>query len=170
MKEIRSILSLDDSTLTLESAQRFFELEAGTAISVEKPVFPRFDTKVTAGPKIKEKKKEADDSAGLLDISEFSRFELRVAEVTEAVKVEGADRLLKLQIDLGGEKRQIVAGVAQQYDPEQITGMKIIVVTNLKPAVIRGVESNGMLLAARKGKKLVLLTPDSDLPAGAKVS
>jgi len=170
MKEIRSILSLDDSTLTLESAQRFFELEAGTAISVEKPVFPRFDTKVTAGPKIKEKKKEADDSAGLLDISEFSRFELRVAEVTEAVKVEGADKLLKLQIDLGGEKRQIVAGVAQQYDPEQITGMKIIVVTNLKPAVIRGVESNGMLLAARKGKKLVLLTPDSDLPAGAKVS
>jgi len=170
MKEIRSILSLDDSTLTLESAQRFFELEAGTAISVEKPVFPRFDTKVTAGPKAEEKKKESDDSAGLLDISEFSRFELRVAEVTEAVKVEGADKLLKLQIDLGGEKRQIVAGVAQQYDPEQITGMKIIVVTNLKPAVIRGVESNGMLLAARKGKKLVLLTPDSDLPAGAKVS
>jgi methionyl-tRNA synthetase len=170
MKEIRSILSLDDRTLTLESAQRFFELEAGTMMSVDKPVFPRFDTKATAGPKAEKKTKEADDDAGLLDISEFSRFDLRVAEVIEAEKLEGADRLLKLQIDLGGEKRQIVAGVAQQYNPEQITGMKIIVVTNLKPAVIRGVESNGMLLAARKGKILVLLTPDSDLPAGAKVS
>ena len=87
-----------------------------------------------------------------------------------AEPVAGANKLLKLQIDLGSEKRQIVAGVAEHYSPERITGMKIIVIVNLKPAVIRGVESNGMLLAATKGKKLTLVTPDDDLPAGAKIS
>jgi methionyl-tRNA synthetase len=95
---------------------------------------------------------------------------MRVAEVVEAERVKGTDKLLKLQISLGDEKRQIVAGVAEHYSPEKITGMKIIVVTNLKPVVIRGIPSNGMLLAATSGKKLVLLTPDGDLPAGAKVS
>ncbi len=97
-------------------------------------------------------------------------MELRVAEVLSAERVEGADKLLKLQIDIGTEKRQIIAGVAQHYTPEKITGMKIIVIANLKPAVIRGIESNGMLLAASKGKKLTLLTPDEDLPPGAKIS
>jgi len=87
-----------------------------------------------------------------------------------AEKVTGATKLLKLQIDLGSETRQIVAGVAEHYPPERITGMRIIVVTNLKPAVIRGIESRGMLLAAKAGGNLVLLTPDGDLAPGAKVS
>jgi methionyl-tRNA synthetase len=79
-------------------------------------------------------------------------------------------KLLKLQIDLGGETRQIVAGVAQYYSPEEITGKTIIVVANLEPAKIRGVESNGMLLAAKSGNTLVLLSTDKDIPPGAKIS
>jgi len=93
-----------------------------------------------------------------------------VGEVLEAEKVEGANKLLKLQVNLGQEKRQMVAGVAEFYTLEEITGKKIVVVTNLKPAKIRGVESNGMLLAATAKKILRLIVPDGDLPPGAKIS
>ena len=104
-----------------------------------------------------------------LDITDFQKLDLRIAEVKEAVKVEGADRLLKLQVDLGGEIRQIVAGIAQHYSPEQLIGNKVVIVTNLKPATIRGVESRGMLLAASNPEILSVLTLDRDLPPGAKV-
>ena len=93
-----------------------------------------------------------------------------MAEVLEAEKVEGAEKLLILQIDIGSEKRQIVAGIAQHYAPDEIVGKKIIVVKNLKPAKIRDIQSNGMLLAATKKKELTLLTLDKDLPVGAKIS
>ena len=168
MREIRAVFALDDSTLTLVSAQRFFDLQPGTPVKLGESIFPRLQTKKKQNAA---KAKGGDEStAGLLDISEFARAQMQVAQVLEAERVEGADKLLKLQIDIGSEKRQIVAGVAEYYAPEQIKGMKIIVVTNLKSAVIRGVESNGMLLAAKKGKNLCLLVPDGDLPLGAKVS
>ena len=77
---------------------------------------------------------------------------------------------MRLQIDLGGETRQLVAGVAEHYAPDELIGRTIVVVANLKPAVIRGVESQGMLLAAKSGKALRLLTVDGDLPPGAGVS
>ena len=166
MKEIRDIFSLDDSTLTLENASKFFDLVPGTTLVMEDAIFPRLKAKKKEEKK--ESQPEIDDN--LLDISDFAKAQLRVAEVIEAERVEGADKLLKLQIDIGIEKRQIIAGVAQFYTPEEIIGKKITVVTNLKPAIIRGVESNGMLLAAKKGKKLHLLTPDGDLPPGAKIS
>jgi methionyl-tRNA synthetase len=171
-REIRSVFSLDDSTLNLESAQKFFELESGTTVTVDQPVFPRIDTKAKAKAKKQRAKQEvpAEEDDGLLDISEFARAELRVAEVLQAERVKGADKLLKLQIDLGSERRQIVAGIAEHYSPEEMTGKKIVVVANLKPAKIRGEQSNGMLLAAQKGKQLVVLTTDGDLPPGAKVS
>jgi methionyl-tRNA synthetase len=169
MREIRRVFSLDDSTLTLDNARRFFEIEPGANVVIDDSIFPRLKAKAkTEKPGEQEKKME--DGAGLIDIAEFARMDLRVAEVQAAEAVEGANKLLKLQINLGAEKRQIVAGVAEYYTPEQITGMKIIVVVNLKPAVIRGIESNGMLLAATKKKKLALLTPDKDLPPGSRVS
>ncbi len=167
MREVRRVFALDDSTLNLDSARKFFELVPGTAVTIDEGIFPRLKPQAdeAAGARMK-----SDSSEGLLDISEFSRVELRVAQVLAAERVPGADKLLKLQIDLGDEKRQIVAGVAQYYSPERITGMKIIVVANLKPAVIRGIESNGMLLAAKKGKQLTLVTPHEDLDAGARIS
>lgn len=170
MREIRNIFALEDNDLTLEQAQTFFVLEPGLSLKFKDAVFPRLKPqKKEEKPEAKPEAKPVDEDA-LLDISEFGKVELRVAEVLSAERVEGADRLLKLQIDIGNEKRQIVAGVAEHYAPDKITGMKIVVVANLKPAKIRGIESNGMLLAAKKGKKLTLLTPADDLPPGAKVS
>jgi len=170
MSEVRTVLGLDDSTLTLDNARTFFDLKPGTKIALKDAVFPRLKRRQPQAAAASIQDNEGRAAGILLDISEFARADLRVAEVLKAEHVEGANKLLKLQIDLGHEKRQIVAGVAEHYSPEKITGMKIIVVTNLKPVVIRGIPSNGMLLAATSGKKLVLLTPDADLPSGAKVS
>ncbi len=105
----------------------------------------------------------------LIDIDAFGKLDLRTARVLAAEKVPDADHLLKLQIELGDEKRQIVAGIASRYAPEDLVGKTIIVVANLRPATIRGVESNGMLLAAKKKRKLRLLTVDGDVPPGVKV-
>lgn len=83
--------------------------------------------------------------------------------------MDGADKLLKLQIEVGSEKRQLIAGVAQFYTPEDMVGKTIVIVANLKPAVIRGIDSAGMLLAAKAGKKLALVTVDGDIPSGASI-
>jgi methionyl-tRNA synthetase len=85
-------------------------------------------------------------------------------------RVKGADRLLLIKIEVGQEQRQIVAGIADYYAPEDIVGKMIVIVANLKPAIIRGLESNGMLLAASKGKKLALVTLESDqISSGVRV-
>lgn len=176
MREIRNVLSLDDSTLTLDNARTFFDLNQGTKVELKDAIFPRLKDKKKEKPsesKVSETSEKKDSKVsddGLIDISEFGKVQLRVAQILEAEKVEGADKLLKLQIDLGNEQRQVVAGVAQYYTPEKIKDMKVVVVSNLKPAKIRGVESYGMLLAAKKGKDLCLVIPDGDLPPGAKIS
>lgn len=112
---------------------------------------------------------QQEEGANLISIDDFAKVQLRVAEVLEAEKVQGADKLLKLQIKLGEEKRQIVAGIAKYYTPEQLIGKKIVVVANLKPARLRGIESQGMLLAASNTEKLALLTVDKDIESGAKI-
>ena len=105
----------------------------------------------------------------LIDIQEFGRVKLKTAKVLAAEKVEGADKLLKLEIEVGSETRQLVAGVAKFYTPEEMKGRTIVIVANLKPAVIRGVASQGMLLAAKTGKTLRLVTVDGDVPSGAEI-
>jgi methionine--tRNA ligase beta chain len=102
---------------------------------------------------------------------DFARVDLRVARVLEARPHPNADKLLLLQIDLGDEQKQIVAGIRQHYQPEQLVGKKIIVVNNLEPAMLRGETSNGMLLAATSADgKVVLLTPDDpECSPGARV-
>lgn len=115
-------------------------------------------------------KPAAESETKLLSIDEFGRLELKVAEIVEAERVEGADKLLRLQVDLGGERRQLVAGIATAYPPEDLVGRKIVVVANLKPARIRGVESQGMLLAAAaEGGRPVLATFTEPVPAGSRV-
>jgi methionyl-tRNA synthetase len=105
----------------------------------------------------------------MVTFDDFKKLQLRVAQIEQAEKVEGADKLLKLQLKIGSESRQIIAGIAKHYQPEQLIGKKIIVIVNLEPAKIRGIESNGMLLAASKGKDMVLLTVDTDIESGAKI-
>jgi len=178
MREVRAVFGLDDTTLSLADARTFYGLRTGGTVAIAESVFPRLDAKKTEAPapakkadsKPPEAKRPDTAEDALLDIADFARADLRVSEVLRAERVEGADRLLKLQINTGLDERQIIAGVAAYYTPEEMVGRKIIVVTNLKPAVIRGVESRGMLLAARKGDKLCLLKPDGDLPVGAKIS
>ena len=106
-----------------------------------------------------------------ISIDDFAKVELKTAEILEVEKVEGADKLLKLQIKVGEENRQIVAGIAEHYSPKELVGKKIVVVANLKPAVIRGVESNGMLLAVSTKDSVTLVTPeDTDVPSGLRIS
>lgn len=114
-------------------------------------------------------KVEADAGPARISVKDFFKTELRAAKVIEASEIEGADRLLKLRIDLGGEERQLVAGIKSRYTPEGLAGKTIIVVTNLEPARLRGVESQGMLLAASTDDGPVLATFDGDVAAGSLV-
>jgi len=107
---------------------------------------------------------------GEITIEEFNKVDLRIAEVLEVKRVAGADKLLALVVRIGQETRTVVAGIAQQYAPEALIGRKIVVVANLQPRKLRGVESQGMLLAANDGDRPVLLAPDQDVPSGARVS
>ena len=121
-----------------------------------------------AEKKAEKKPAEQPVNVAVIGVEDFAKLQLKVAKVLEAERVENADKLLKLQVDCG-EKRQIVAGVAAYYKPEDIVGKLIVMVVNLKPAVIRGIESNGMLLAAKKKNELRLLTVDGDIVPGASI-
>ena len=104
-----------------------------------------------------------------LTFEDFKKCELKVAVVLDAQEIPGADRLWRLTVDVGSEKKEIVAGVKLWYDKEALIGKRIVVVNNLAPAVIRGVESRGMLLAAKEGQEFGLLTVDKPLPPGSVV-
>ena len=124
--------------------------------------------------KAEKKAKTAEKSAApegvkLVTIDEFFQTQLKTAKVLQAEKVEGADKLLKLQIEIGDETRQLVAGIAKYYAPETLIGRTIVVVANLQPAKIRGIESRGMLLAAKAGDELPLVTVDGPIASAASV-
>ncbi len=106
-----------------------------------------------------------------IGIEDFAKVELRVGEILAAERIPKADRLLKLQVDIGTEVRQVCAGIAQYYEPEKLIGMKVVVVTNLAPRKLRGVESNGMIVAASVGEegRPVLATFAEDVPKGTKL-
>jgi len=106
----------------------------------------------------------------MLTIDDFRKLELRVATVIAVEPHPNADRLLVLKIDLGTEQRQLVAGIRAHYEPQALVGKQIVVVANLEPATLRGVQSQGMLLAASDAEgRVVVLTPDQPVTAGATV-
>ena len=104
----------------------------------------------------------------MISFEEFQKIDLRVAKVIKAEKVEGSKNLLKLEVDLGKEKRQIIAGIREYYLPEDLVGREIVVIVNLEPRVVFGLKSQGMLLAAGD-KEPVLLMPDKEVPPGSKI-
>ncbi len=106
----------------------------------------------------------------MIPIEEFKKLDLRIGTVKSAEPHPQADRLLILKVDLGSEERQLVAGIRGHYTVEELIGKQIVVVANLQPAKLRGVESQGMLLAARDGEGIVILSPEKSVSAGAKVS
>ncbi|MFC5532548.1 methionine--tRNA ligase [Cohnella yongneupensis] len=175
-----------------DSAHAFGGTLAGTKLSKGDPIFPRLDMAVevpwiiesmgggavaaeasapapeanvaveTAGAATPDLKPE-------IDIEAFAQVELRVAQVIACEPVPKADKLLKLQLDLGFEQRQVVSGIAKHYKPEELVGRKVICVTNLKPVKLRGEMSQGMILAASVGDQLTLATVPDSMPNGAIV-
>ncbi len=148
-----------------------------TPVKVEKPLFPRIDTKkwkkVIIMSEEKEKKNQENESKASkpqVTIDDFAKLDLRVAKIIAAERIPKSEKLLKLQLEVGEEKRQIVAGIGKVYTPESLIGREIIIIFNLKPAKLMGVESNGMLMAAKDGEKLRLLTVDGYVDSGAKIS
>ena len=104
-----------------------------------------------------------------ISIDDFRKIELKVATIKSAEAHPNADKLLVLQIDLGGEQRQICAGIRNHYTPEELVGKQIVVVANLETAKLRGMESQGMLLAASDEGRVVIMTPEKSVQAGAQV-
>ncbi len=166
------------------SSFRWGLLPAGARVEARAPLFPGVDkaayfqegrpvTEGTPAPKPEPPAAPAPapaaTAADLLSIDDFLKVDLRVARVIAAERIAGADKLLKLRLDLGTEERQIVAGIARAYEPEALVGKRIVVVANLKPAKLRGVESQGMLLAADLGGRPIVATFEEDVPPGTRV-
>lgn len=158
------------------------EVKAGRQVKKEGPIFPRLDAKVEVEaiknmmkvpePEKKEQPKKEQETAKLPEVQyeDFAKLEFRVAEVIAADKVKKADKLLKIQLDLGTEKRQVISGIAEHYTPEELVGKKVICVVNLKPVKLRGEMSEGMILSGESADgKLALATVESDLPNGSIV-
>lgn len=152
------------------SELKFENFKLGQKTKKPDPIFPRialqdFLKEEKAQP-VSEKKEEKME---YISFDEFKKMDFRVGEIVRAEKVEGTDKLVKLEVDIGTEKRTMVAGVADVYAPEELEGKKIVVIVNLKPAIIRGIESQGMLLAAEVEGKAIIPFFDEDVPPGARV-
>ena len=104
-----------------------------------------------------------------ISYEEFRKTDLRVAKILSAQRIEGSDKLLKLEVDLGSEERQIIGGIGKMYTPEELVGREIIIVANLEPRMLMGLESKGMLLAADDEGKPTLLAPNGEVPPGSEV-
>lgn len=176
-----------------EDAKSFGLLQSDVSTAKSEVLFPRLDIKkeleilsqkndefiVKRGGKLpepeekveeKSKKKKKDNNKELITIDDFDKLDLRTAEIIKAEKHPDADRLLILQLKVGEETRQVVSGIAEKYNSEDLIGEKVILVYNLKPVELRGVESHGMILAAGKGKKLTLASTLEDIASGTRIN
>ncbi|UCD01641.1 MAG: methionine--tRNA ligase [Promethearchaeota archaeon] len=145
-------------------------IKAGQRIKKPEPLFQKFDIEDIKKEykKLKEEKPKEGEKE-LISYEDFQKLDIRVALVENVEKVPKADKLYKLSIDLGTEKRTLVAGLAEHYKINELKGKKIIVLTNLEPRKLRGILSEGMLLAAVEGDNVSILIPDKDLPLGARI-
>jgi len=149
---------------------RFEGLKTGQTARKPQPLFPRVDLKDFLAEEARQAiQPKTEEKMDIVTFEEFKKMDLRVAKILKAERVPGTTKLLKMEADIGGEKRQMVAGVADTYAPEDLVGKECIVIVNLKPAVIRGIESQAMLLAAVIDDKAVIPFFDRELPPGAKV-
>ena len=183
-KKIIEQLGLDESRLAWDTLGDFNTIPENTKV-IEKgvPIFPRLDNEVEiqyikeqmaiTAPKETEKEEVKEEKlmeeSPEITIDAFNAIDLRIATVTACEKIPKADKLLKLQVDLGYEQRQVVSGIAEHYDPDQLVGQKVIVVANLKPVKLRGEVSQGMILAGTSDGVLKLATADASLANGSRV-
>ena len=152
-----------DTAEVVEKAEKMYEERKAAAASAaaEKPAAEEAKKEENAAP---------EGTVTLIDIGQFKSVTLRVGHILTAEKVEKADKLLKFTVDLGSEQRTIVSGIAKYYTPEEMVGKQVVVVANLKPAKLRGIESQGMLLCAVSADgDVVLVSPEKRVPAGSEV-
>jgi methionyl-tRNA synthetase len=184
---------LNASKTDWESIKAFNGIVVSSKVNDAKPLFARIDeakklAEIEASleakapaeqPKVEDKndskaeqpkKEDAPAADGLITIDDFAKLQLKVAKVLECERVEKSDKLMKLQLEVGEEKRQVVSGIAKHYTPEDLIGKYVILVANLKPVKLRGIESNGMILAASDDSTLTLVTPMAEIKSGADVS
>jgi methionyl-tRNA synthetase len=161
--KIRAALSQTGPTRLADAV--WGRLTPGTAVTKLGGLFPRVDDKKPSAAA-----SGVAPAGAPMTIDDFARVELRVAEVIAAEPVPKSKKLLKLTVSLGAEQRTLVAGVAEHYTPAELVGKKVVVVANLEPAKLMGIESNGMVLAASTEGKLAVLTLDRDLPPGTKIT
>ncbi|MMZ60540.1 Methionine--tRNA ligase [compost metagenome] len=183
-------LNIQPGELTAwDSVRSFGIVPAGTKLGAGEPIFPRLDAEVevqyiadsmsggaaavnneaVSGAASEAAVVERPELKDEIGIDDFAKVELRVAQVIACEPVPKADKLLKLQLDLGFEQRQVVSGIAKFYKPEELIGRKVICVTNLKPVKLRGELSQGMILAASQGDQLSVATVPDSMPNGAIV-
>jgi methionine--tRNA ligase beta chain len=105
----------------------------------------------------------------MISFDDFMKLDIRIGTVTAAEKIQGTDKLIRLEIDLGGETRQVVAGMAHTYAPQDFIGKQVPILVNLEPRKLKGIESQGMILAADVGGKPIMLIPDREVPPGSAV-
>jgi len=169
--EIRSQLGAPSDGPLLPITQPEVRLRPGTRTKRGKPIFPRIETTAPASVPgaTDDVPREEPMATETIDIEQFAKVDLRVGEIISAERVEGTQNLLSVRVDIGAEERTMVAGIAKQFDPAVLPGTKVVVVANLKPAKIRGVVSQGMILAAGDDIPLALVTLDRDCPNGTRV-
>jgi methionyl-tRNA synthetase len=188
-RELLLRLGVEEKDITLDKASEWGLLKSGQKISAGEPLFPRMEKNIgisntevriqkKAGKMEETNKAESEKpkvesvapvTEDLIDIDYFKKVKLRTAEIIAAEKVPNADKLLRLQVKLGEETRQVLAGIAQWYTPESLVGQQVVIVANLKPAKIRGLESHGMLLAAQDKDGVVILMPQRKVETGGEV-
>ncbi|SIR44306.1 methionyl-tRNA synthetase [Priestia flexa] len=170
----------EDVLKSWESIETFNMLREGTKVEKGEPMFPRLDREeeitfikekmLSSLPAQEEKKEEVQpEQSEEISLDDFLKVDLRVAEIIHAEPVKKADKLLKIQLDLGYEKRQVVSGIAKFYKPEELIGRKVICIVNLKPVKLRGELSQGMILAGEDANGLSLAEVDQSLSNGTKV-
>lgn len=170
----------DDALKAWDSVYRKGQIKAGTKVEKGKPIFPRLDVEAEVNAikammqKPAEEKKatktQQPETKEQIVYDDFMKLDMRVAEVIKVEKMKKADKLLKFQLDLGTEKRQVISGIAEHYQPEELIGKKVICVTNLKPVKLRGEMSEGMILSGESAEgKLALATVEQTLPNGSIV-
>ncbi|MEJ2250731.1 MAG: methionine--tRNA ligase [Candidatus Lokiarchaeota archaeon] len=143
-------------------------IKVGTKIKKPKPLFQKFDIEEIK-ENLRKLKEKGGKESNLISYDDFKKLEIRIATVDEVENVPKADKLYKLTINIAGKKRTLAAGLAEYYKPDELIGKKIAVLVNLEPKKLRGILSQGMLLAAVEGDKVSVLTPDKDIPSGAKI-
>ncbi len=184
--KILDCYGIDGGVADFSELNAFGVLKAGTSVKKSNPIFPRIDIKkelAIIDEFMTKRHKEAQKSANKpvidkkeaqtpqeITIDDFFKTELKVAKILTAEKIEKSDKLLKLSVSLGTETRQVVSGIAQHYKPEDLVGKKVVLVSNLKPAKLRGVESQGMILCGESEGVVKLIEPPFDLLEGSKIS